>query len=183
MCSTKSSVHPKPSSPMQFGPSSHSGLLNLAWVPQWHLCSCVLSIAAVNLCEYNALELATLTGNFSVLIGKGGVTCVYKGELNSSPVAVKMYDKVYYLLLFSWSSVCDDSKVYISLYGSVDVDGCHTYIGQTYWLWIRHERSTAWGGALSHSVCHSLGPVHLQFHYWTIYLVVRPSHYSVVTVI
>ena len=63
-----------------------------------HSSSC---IPAGNVLEYNATELALSTGNFSTLIGKGGVGSVYKGELNNIAVAVKLYDKVSVLYMLS----------------------------------------------------------------------------------
>ena len=42
----------------------------------------------------------------------------------------------------------------------------YTCIGQSSGLWAGCERTSPHRGVLSNSACHSLAPVHLQFHYW-----------------
>ena len=120
-----------------------------------------------NVREFKGFELEKSTESFSTLIGKGGFGQVFKGIFHHLPIAVKLLKKVCIWLL---------SEIFMYMYGLA-----HLYrtIFQTVgWMWkdVSTERcSLSLGMSLFRA-----SPLAVSL--WTIYLVVRPSHYPVVTV-
>ena len=95
-----------------------------------------------------------LMESFFTLIGKGGFWQIFKGIFHHLLIAVKLLNKVCTWLWLYWAKYWCTCMVW------------HTCIGQSSGLWAGCERTSPQRGTLSTSACHSLAPVHLQFHYW-----------------